>query len=296
VLNVFCALAEQEALGVPPKPYVGGAAVRHVVTGAVFTSNESPPDQRIPFHHGALWQRRTRFAPENVGTAVVALTRHAPRLLRSPPPEMALVPQPPSRIAFFCDVPAARGGETSILLSGALHARVAAARPAFLARLEARGLRYSRVLSEQDDAASAQGRGWRSTYGAATRQEAEDAMRATGLAAWEWLPDGSLRTTSATLHATLRDPRSDEAIFHNALAAVYLGWTDVRNNGPASVHYGDGAPLDAEDVAAVDEAMQALSVDIPWQQGDVMLLDNLRAMHARRPFTPPRRVLAYLCV
>jgi hypothetical protein len=209
---------------------------------------------------------------------------------------MVLVPQPPSRIAFFCDVPAASGGETSILLSGALHARVAAARPDFLARLQARGLRYSRVLSEQDDAASAQGRGWRSTYAAETRAQAEDAMRATGLAAWEWLPDGSLRTTSATLHATLRDPRSGELIFHNALAAVFLGWTDTRNSGPKSVHYGDGTPLDADDVAAVDEAMQALSVDIPWQQGDLMLLDNVRAMHARRPFVPPRRVLAYLCV
>ena len=42
-----------KAFGVPPKPYVGGAAVRHVVTGDVFTSNESPPAEVIPFHHGA---------------------------------------------------------------------------------------------------------------------------------------------------------------------------------------------------------------------------------------------------
>ena len=45
--------ALMQAFGVPPKPYVGGAAVRHVVTGAVFTSNESPPAEVIPFHHGA---------------------------------------------------------------------------------------------------------------------------------------------------------------------------------------------------------------------------------------------------
>jgi hypothetical protein len=45
--------ALMRALGVPPKPYVGGAAVRHVVTGDVFTSNESPPAEVIPFHHGA---------------------------------------------------------------------------------------------------------------------------------------------------------------------------------------------------------------------------------------------------
>ena len=63
-----------------------------------------------------------------------------------------------------------------------------------------------------------------------------------------------------------------------------------------SVRYGGGEPLDAADVAAVDAAMQALAVNIPWQHGDIMLLDNKRAMHARRPFVPPRRVLAYLFV
>lgn len=45
--------ALMESLGVPPKPYVGGAAVRTVVAGHVFTSNESPPSESIPFHHGA---------------------------------------------------------------------------------------------------------------------------------------------------------------------------------------------------------------------------------------------------
>ncbi len=289
----------------PPKPYVGGAAVRHVVTGAVFTSNESPPDQSIPFHHGACPRltaaalrctlaahllRHDSCAPRACGGSADTARRARRRA------EMALVPSPPSRIAFFCDVPPASGGETSILLSGALHAAVAAARPAFVARLAAEGLRYRRVLSEADDAASAQGRGWKSTYGAATREQAEAAMRATGLAAWEWLPDGSLRTTSAALPALLADPRSGEMLFHNALAAVYLGWNDARNAGPGSVHFGGGDALDADDVAAVAEAMRQLAVDIPWQQGDIMLLDNRRAMHARRPFTPPRRVLAYLCV
>ena len=293
--------AAQAATGVAPKPYVGGAAVRHVVVGDVFTSNESPPDQSIPFHHGACRLRRARAgagcarppwdAQERPLTR--PLTRAATRARRV---EMALVKSPPSRIAFFCDVPAASGGETSVLLSGAVAARVAAARPAFAARLAAEGLLYRRVLSEQDDAASAQGRGWRSTYAAATRKDAEAAMKSTGVAAWEWLPDGGLRTTTPALPAFLVDERSGERLFHNALAAVYLGWNDARNAGPDSVRYGGGEPLDAADVAAVDAAMQALAVNIPWQHGDIMLLDNKRAMHARRPFVPPRRVLAYLFV
>lgn len=40
-----------EAFGYDELPYVGGAAPRTNVVGRVFTANESPPDQKIPFHH-----------------------------------------------------------------------------------------------------------------------------------------------------------------------------------------------------------------------------------------------------
>lgn len=42
-----------DALGMEPLPYVGGAAPRTNVYKHVFTSNESPPSEKIPFHHGA---------------------------------------------------------------------------------------------------------------------------------------------------------------------------------------------------------------------------------------------------
>ena len=61
---------------------------------------------------------------------------------------MALIPEPPSRIAFFCETPPASGGETPILLSTELYKRVAAELPGFVSRLEELGLRYSRVLSD----------------------------------------------------------------------------------------------------------------------------------------------------
>lgn len=63
-------------------PYVGGAAPRTLVYGDVFTTNESPPDQLIPFHH-----------------------------------EMAQVAKFPQEIFFFCEIEPKSGGETPILLS-----------------------------------------------------------------------------------------------------------------------------------------------------------------------------------
>ena len=40
------------ATGTPSLPYVGGEAVRTSIVGdRVFTANESPPSEPIPFHH-----------------------------------------------------------------------------------------------------------------------------------------------------------------------------------------------------------------------------------------------------
>ena len=45
--------------------------------------------------------------------------------------------------------------------------------------------------------------------------------------------------------------------------------------------------------AAVKE-MEEISVSIPWQKGDLLLVDNRTAMHSRKPFIGPRRILASL--
>lgn len=70
------------SLDLEEQPYIGGNAVRTVVADRVFTSNESPPTERIPFHH-----------------------------------EMAQVPRYPTRVMFYCQVPSREGGETPIVRS-----------------------------------------------------------------------------------------------------------------------------------------------------------------------------------
>ena len=166
-------------------------------------------------------------------------------------------------------------------------------------RLQEEGLLYHRTLSKEDDPTSAQGRGWISTYALADgkQETAEAAMRATGVQKWEWLPDGGLRTTTGPLPAFRKDPRNGEEAWFNALVAVFMGWTDARNRGPDCVRFGiTGDALPAESVAAVVEMASALAVDIKWEKGDIVVVDNFRVQHARRPFTGPRRTLAYLCV
>jgi hypothetical protein len=67
------------ATGYNEMAYVGGAAVRTQITSRVFTSNESPSSENIPFHH-----------------------------------EMSQVPEPPTHLFFYCEIPSATGGEVQL--------------------------------------------------------------------------------------------------------------------------------------------------------------------------------------
>jgi hypothetical protein len=67
-----------EATGLSGMDYIGGAAVRTQLSKRVFTANESPSSEKIPFHH-----------------------------------EMAQTPNPPTHLFFFCERPPDIGGEVS---------------------------------------------------------------------------------------------------------------------------------------------------------------------------------------
>lgn len=245
------------ALALETMPYIGGAAVRNRVVGdRVVTANESPPSEPIPFHH-----------------------------------EMAQVPEPPDYVLFYCDVPPASGGQTPIVLSNEAYRFVEARFPAFLARLEAHGVRYVRVLPEEDDPSSAIGRSWKSTYQVETREEAEARMRALGTS-WAWLSGGDLRTITKALPAIRTDKRTGKKTFFNAMIAAYTGWIDARNDPKKAVVLGDESPVDHEAMMAIAEHLAQACVAFPWQKGDVLIVDNHLTMHSRSPFTPPRRILA----
>ena len=53
-------------------------------------------------------------------------------------------------------------------------------------------------------------------------------------------------------------------------------------------------PLDPAAVAAASALADELTFDIPWQAGDLALIDNYAAMHGRRTFSGTRKILASL--
>ena len=82
--------------------------------------------------------------------------------------------------------------------------------------------------------------------------------------------------------------------FFNQLIAAYCGWKDERNDPSDAIRHGDGTKLDADAVTVAVELAEQFAYDHQWQAGDMVLLDNRVAMHARRPFEGTRKVLASL--
>ena len=232
-------------------------AVRVNLTERVFTANEAPSDVTIFLHH-----------------------------------EMAQTPIYPSRLFFFCEKPAYVDGSTPICLSDALLKLLGKRCPEFVAACQSHGLKYTNVMPLEADPQSGMGRNWQDTFHAANQNDAEQRMASLGYT-WEWLDDGCLRATTPVLPAVYELPDGRKSFF-NQLIAAFQGWKDIRNDPHKSITFGNGEPLDPAMVDLATQLAEDVTFDIPWQAGDVALVDNLVTMHGRRTFQGTRKVLASL--
>ncbi len=232
-------------------------AVRTNVTPRVFTANEAPPTTEIFLHH-----------------------------------EMAQTPIYPSKLFFYCEIAPDEGGATPVCRSDWVLERLKLENADFYAACREHGVRYTNVMPGTDDAGSGQGRSWRSTLSADTRENAEERLAQLGYE-WEWMDADMLRVTTPMLSA-VRDLGDGRETFFNQLIAAFRGWSDSRNDPNRTITLGNGKPIAQEAMADVIAIADELTVDIAWQAGDVALIDNFTVMHGRRPFAGKRRVLASL--
>ncbi|MED6137555.1 hypothetical protein PIB30_066034 [Stylosanthes scabra] len=243
-----------EAFGYDYFPVASISAPRTKIVGRVFTANESPPEQSIAFHH-----------------------------------EMALVPEFPSKLLFFCEVEPqpGSGGETPIVPSHVVYEKMKKSQPQFVERLEKHGLLYTRFLAEDDDVSSPIGRGWKSNFNTMDKTLAQERADKMGMKL-EWLENGGVKMVIGPVEGVRYDERRErrkEVWFH-----TMVGWDDPSK----PVRFGDGKELPEDAVSDCLRIMEEECIAIPWKKGDVLIIDNFAVLHARRPCFSPRRVLASL--
>jgi len=59
---------------------------------------------------------------------------------------------------------------------------------------------------------------------------------------------------------------------------------------PGNCCYGDGTEISSQTMDWILEAYQRLEIALPWQTGDVLMLDNLRLAHARNVYLGERKI------
>jgi alpha-ketoglutarate-dependent taurine dioxygenase len=253
--------------------YIGGGSPRRKVKGKIYTSTEAPSDVKIPLHN-----------------------------------ELSYIDQYPKFISFYCHLASKTGGATILGDARKVYQEVD---PAIRDKWEARGLKY--VSRYWDDSLVMKAmyviqpghKSWRQVFETDDREKVEALCRARNFGC-RWLGRGWVEIDHRR-PATISHPDTGEMIWFNQahlydLSPRLIGpWRHAgtklfygANSRPSDIYFDDGEPVPREELYHVLDVLDKCTLSFPWQNGDVLVLDNVLAMHGRSPFTGPRRILAAL--
>ncbi|GLQ87909.1 hypothetical protein GCM10007898_14770 [Dyella flagellata] len=200
----------------------------------------------------------------------------------------------PRRILFACRRPAPSGGETPLVDSREVFNRLP---PAIREAFVRKGVMYVRYYGQR------LGLPWSKVFGSESREQVEAQCRAAGFR-YQWLDDGSLRTM-AVRPAVWRHPESGDWCWCNQAQHWHIACLDATTRAyivaateaaryPRACYFGDGTPIPDAVMQDILDVYAGLEVSFPWQQGDVLLVDNMLVAHGRNPYRGERELLVAL--
>ncbi|KPI44163.1 Clavaminate synthase-like protein [Cyphellophora attinorum] len=213
--------------------------------------------------------------------------------------ESPQVPHAPEYIFFYCHRAPTIGGETPISSSVELFHRAKQAIPDFIDNLAAKGIlskvtyKVEKQYAGGSTLAQAFGKDIVEGDDEATQRkkiEAQIARYGRGdHTTWEWSDDGQTLTLTHRLPAIRTQPGTELPTLFSALAAYYKNaqinnlTAQARKNAVSQV-YGDGSPIPEVYLQKLSEITDEIRVLHKWQQGDVLVYDNVIAQHGRQPW------------
>jgi len=197
----------------------------------------------------------------------------------------------PLRIYFYCIHPATTGGATPIADTRKVLERLP---ERLVTRFVEQGYLYVRNFGDGF------GVPWQKAFGTEDREVVDRYCAEHDIEAiWK---DGDRLRTRQQRDAVAVHPRSGARSWFNHIVffhvtslapevcATLRGELDEIDL-PNQTFYGDGTPIEDEVIARIREAYEAERVAVPWQRGDLLMLDNVLTAHGREPFSGSRKVV-----
>jgi alpha-ketoglutarate-dependent taurine dioxygenase len=229
---------------------------RTKLDGAVYTSTDHPADQYMLLHN-----------------------------------EQSYTLNWPMRIWFFCVQPAQQGGRTPIADSRKIFNRLD---PRIIEKFAQKQVMYVRNYGD------GLGLPWQEVFQSHDRAVVEEHCRNASIA-FEWKDNNRLRTRQVR-PAIRRHPKTGETVWFNHALFFHVSSLEAttresllaglqEDDLPFNTCYGDGSPFEDSVLEAIREAYRQETVSFPWQEGDILMLDNMLVAHGREPFVGPRKVV-----
>ncbi|EDO41184.1 predicted protein [Nematostella vectensis] len=255
-----------DGLGYAPMSYKSGTGNRRKVQGLdrVFTSTEDPKEFNIELHN-----------------------------------EMACSTIYPRKVIFYChQAPGdACGGLTPLARNSEVFSKLDMR---IIAKLQQRQIRYHRYLTDESAGLYAS---WQQSFQTDDPREVDKFLDAAGFH-YEWNQSDNSLTYWYILPPIIPHPVSGEPkwftqphVHHNTYykeSPMFEGSTLPNNKYPTHATYGDGEEFEPEVIQHIRAIGWQCAVGFPWQNGDVMVIDNFLAMHSRLSFTGERKIYAFL--
>lgn len=200
----------------------------------------------------------------------------------------------PLKILFYCQVPAQAGGETPIADCRRVFRRIPE---------EIRQAFRRRHYLYQRNFGAGFGLPWQTAFQTDDRAEVERYCAANDIE-WQWRDGDRLRTRQVR-RAVVDHPRTGDTLWFNHATFFHVTTLEpsvrdaLRANFaddelPNQTFYGDGAAIEPEVLDTLRAIYRQETVAFPWQQGDVLVLDNMLTAHGRRPFSGRRSIAAVM--
>ncbi len=204
---------------------------------------------------------------------VLAVTGSQLRYAVSLHGEMYYMKQRPAAIWFYCAVPAAEDGETTVADGVAFYQRL---QPATRSLFAEQDLVYQRTYPDGV---------WQRVY------QTDDLAAVAAICAENEIdthfdPERRSLTTRSVRSALATSRYGQQPVFINNILPLL---DRIVGETESTVRLADGSEIPAAMQAELRSLAEELTIPVRWQPGDLLLIDNTRWLHGRRAYTDARR-------